>query len=114
MIVPGPTMEACRSCWLPPGECDHDDGFHRWEATAGWFCVAHPALSQAITGRFSYPVDDGLVVRWIARHRRALRKVFAVDPKAHAMVYWIEPDPDPNLEALGLGPTAPTARLLAE
>lgn len=109
MMVDGPAYEACRECWQPPETdgslpCGHELGVHRWTAPGGWFAVAHPALSQPIAGHFLYPVDTAQVARFVARHRIALRRVFGVDTRV-PMTWWIEVDPTPPYEALGLKPS---------
>lgn len=96
MLVDGPILEACVSCWAPAFDgvatCDCDEGLHRWQATHAWFVVAHPAVPTPLAGRFAYPVDTAKVARFLVRHRRMLRRRFAVDPKAAKARYWVEVD----------------------
>lgn len=107
MIVDAPVLRACRECWAPPDAdgtlpCGHDEGVHEWSAVGAWFVCSHPALPRPVAGRFTYPVESRLVLRWIARHRRAFRRVFAVNPRAPEAIWWVEVDPTVDTTALNL------------
>lgn len=97
-------LEACVECWANAvdgvTECGHTEGVHRWEVTKARLVVKHPAIPPPLAGEFSLPVAWFDMLRFMARHRRALRRVMAVNPREEGTVWWCEYDIAPPEDLL--------------
>lgn len=97
-------LEACVECWANAydgvPECGHTDGVHRWEVTRARLVVTHPAVPPPLAGEFSLPVTARQMATFMVRHRRVLRRNFAVNPRDDGVVWWCEYEGAPPPELL--------------